>query len=221
MRADLINNGGFETGDLTGWTEADQAGGSGSWFVSSSTSTPLSGHLTVGPASGEFYAVTDQTGPGSHALLQSFTVSPGSTVTLSFDMFVNNYGGGVFIPGGASDHYNVFPNEHGRVDILTSSATAFDTASGVVTNLYNGADAGTPPNAYTHYSFDITPFVGSGGTFQLRFAEADNQGFFNVGVDNVSISVASVPEPASLSLILSIGALGTLGYTIRRRKHTQ
>lgn len=94
---ELITNGGFETGTFLGWTEFDQAGGSGSWFVSSSTTAPLSGLSTVGPASGSFYAVTDQTGPGAHVLLQSFTVAPGSSsVILSFDMFVNDYDGGPF-----------------------------------------------------------------------------------------------------------------------------
>jgi uncharacterized protein (TIGR03437 family) len=85
--------------------------------------------------------------------------------------------------------YTAVPNEHGRVDILTAGATAFDTGAGVLRNLYLGVDAGGNPHVYTSYTFDITSTVGgAGGTFQLRFAEADNQGNFNMGVDDVSIT---------------------------------
>jgi hypothetical protein len=66
---------------------------------------------------------------------------------------------------------------------LTSGATPFDTGAGVLENLYIGADAGGNPHPYTHYVFDITSLVG-GGTFQIRFAEVDNQLFFNLGVSS-------------------------------------
>ena len=42
---------------------------------------------------------------------------------------------------------------------------------------------------------------GGGGTFVLRFAEVDNQLFFNQGVDNVSIEVVPAPASAMLGLI--------------------
>ncbi|HRI16081.1 MAG TPA: hypothetical protein PLX89_24040 [Verrucomicrobiota bacterium] len=80
--AELLVNGGFEAG-LSGWTVTDQAGSSGSFYAVSGTTTPLSGFGTVGPASGLQYGLTDQGGPGAHALSQSFTVAPGSTVWLS------------------------------------------------------------------------------------------------------------------------------------------
>jgi len=65
----LITNGGFETGTLAGWTSTDLPGGSGNWAVDDNDgATPLSGGSTVGSSSGSFYAVTDQGGPGTHAL---------------------------------------------------------------------------------------------------------------------------------------------------------
>lgn len=214
--AQLISNGGFESG-LSAWTVTDLAGGSGSWYAASGSSGPDSGNSTVGPFTGSGYALTDQTGPGTHSLTQSFSVSPGaSSVVLTFNMFVNSYGG-FFDNGGVLDHTGNTV-EFGRVDLLTAGAGAFDTGAGVISNLFSGIDSGTNPNPYTAYSFDITSLVSSGGTFQLRFAESDNAGFFNMGVDNVSIDAQSsaVPEPGSLVLI-SLGLFGMA--SLRKRKH--
>ena len=52
----------------------------------------------------------------------------------------------------------------------------------------------------------------------LRFAEVDNQGYLNMGVDNVSITeTAAVPEPAALTLC-GIASASMLGYAWRKRR---
>lgn len=159
----LITNGGFETGSLSGWTVVSQAGSTGNFFVLSGTTAPLSGLATVGPAGGSFYAVSDETGPSALVLLQPFTVSvPVSSVVLSFSMFANSYNGISINPGGL-DYTVAGANQHGRVDILRSGATPFDTGSGVLANFFLGADSGANPHVYTNYSFNITSLVGSGG----------------------------------------------------------
>jgi hypothetical protein len=50
----------------------------------------------------------------------------------------------------------------------------------------------------------------------MRFGEADNQFFFNQGVDNVSLPDGSVPEPSSIFLFGTV--LMATGYTLRRKR---
>lgn len=214
---ELITNGGFETGNFTGWTITNQTGGSGSWFVDVlGTTTPMSAHPTLATGgAGNFYAVTDQSGAGTHSLIQPFTVPwPTLSATLSFDMFVNDWDTGPIInPAGLN--YTAIPNQHARVDILSTAAGAFDTGAGVLANYYLGVDPGPNPHVFTHYVFDITSIVGAGGTFQLRFAEVDNQLFFNQGVDNVSLLIEPIPAPGAI-LLGSIG-VGLISWLRRRR----
>ncbi len=226
----LLTNGSFETGNLSGWTTA--ASGDGS-FQLGTTANDGSGHyltpgtqsFSVGPKSGFYYAVSDgsspdNAGPGAHALLQSFTLSgAASHVLLSFDMFVNDYNGaGALNVGGALDPTQATPTQYARVDILKGTASALSTdVSDILVNLYAGEDAGNPPNAYTHYQFDLTSFLPTGSTYQVRFAEVDNQFVLNQGVDNVSLT-AITPEPGTLGLLLGLTAFGGLLKTRLRRK---
>jgi hypothetical protein len=209
---ELITNGGFETGTFAGWTVTDQAGGSGSWFVDTpGTTTPLSGSATLPGGAGTFYAVSDQTGPGTHSLTQAFTVPwPTLSATLSFDMFVNDWDAGPLINPAGLD-YTAVLNQHARVDILSAAASPFDTGAGVLANFYLGVDPGIDPHSFTPYTLDITGIVGAGGTFQLRFAEVDNQLFFNQGVDNISILTEPVPAPGAILLgCIGVGLVGWL-----------
>ena len=202
----LITNGGFELGNLNGWTVNNS--GNGGVAASNSTSGPFSGLPTVGAASGSWYAATGQGGPGVHTLSQDFTVGGGVT-TISFDMFVNDWDGGPFCGAGLSITSGTV--ECGRVDVLTAGSGAFDTGAGVVANLYLGADPNhATANPYINYTFNLNLAAGS---YTLRFGEADNQSNFAVGVDNVS--VVNTPEPGSLALLGS-GLIGIAGGVRRK-----
>jgi hypothetical protein len=224
--AELITNGNFEAGSFVGWTGTDRAGGSGSFFLSTpGANTPLSGVFPTSAAGGlphgSFYAVSDQLGPGTHALAQGFVVAAGAgRVVLSFDLFVNDQSGiGPIVNPAGLDH-NAVPNQHARVDVLSAGAGPFDTGATVLGNFYLGVDLGVNPNPFAHYEFDITALVGAGGSFILRFAEVDNQGFLNAGVDNVSVFSTdpdTVPEPATLWLL----GIGMLAIGLARRRLTQ
>jgi hypothetical protein len=226
---ELITNGGFETGDFTGWTVDVQPGGAGAFFAADNSVPPGGGlfalpfgpNPSVGPRSGNFYAVSDQTGASAQTLIQSFTVpGPGLLVNLSFALFVNDWSGAGPIVNPAGLDYTATPNQHARVDLLTSAATAFDTSAGVLSTFYLGVDAGPGPHDYTDYNFDLTPFVGAGGTFQLRFADVETEGFLNQGVDNVSITatplVAAASEPTAI-LLVALGCVA-LSLALWRRR---
>ncbi|MDQ2946414.1 MAG: hypothetical protein M3Y27_10805 [Acidobacteriota bacterium] len=196
---ELIKNGNFDFPTATPstvipfWTTFNQPGGTGAFYVVSGTAPPPgTSAATVGPKSPPNYAGSFQGGPGAHALLQTFTVpSSSGKIVLSFDMFVNDYNNGCPSANPVLD-FTVNPNECARVDLLTATAAPLSTApADVIRNFYSGNDLplAANPHPYTHYSFDITANVVPGGTYQIRFAEADNQSFFNLGVDNVSILV--------------------------------
>ena len=212
--ANLLTNGDFETGDYTGWSVNTQAGSSGSLSVAANNggTSPASHYpYAANAAGGNWFSITDQSGPGSYALTQSFTLASASTVTISFQMFANNQAGGTFANG---RDYTTPTNQNAEVDLLVGGAGAFTNASSdIVGTFYGpGADTAGNPNPWTSYSSTLAL---AAGTYQIRFAETDNQLFFQQGVDNVSVTTAAVPEPGSMMLMLAgLGAVAT----IARRK---
>ncbi|MHC4427329.1 MAG: hypothetical protein ACYS0D_01830 [Planctomycetota bacterium] len=197
-----IVNGSFETGDFNGWTVAN-AGDFGDWIVAPAGFPLLSGGVAPVPTDGQFQAITDQDGPGSHVLYQEFVVPTGGT--LEFDMWWDNQAQAWFNDG-TLDLLN--PNQHARVDLMLPGTDPFSTA-GVdtlmnIVTLDNGPFAG----GYDHIVADISAFAGQ--TVRLRFAEVDNQFFFNYAIDNVFVTVA--PSPSALAL------LGLAGLAGRRRR---
>lgn len=210
----LIDNGGFETGDFTGWTTS-AINTSGDVTVTSGAVAPISAFTTTGPSEGTYHALTGQSGPGAYAIIQSFTVPFNVTaLSLSFDMFAAS---DVPMVDGGLDP-NGTPTQNARVDILSSGAGAFDTGAGVVFSvLAPFTSSSFSAAAYSSFTQDLFGILTAGETYQLRFAEADNQLFLSMGVDNVSLmaSVSEVPVPAAG--LLMVGALGGLAG-LRRRK---
>jgi hypothetical protein len=226
--ANLIQNGGFEfdgfeTYTPTGWSisEVGQLGGvlaTDAWFSSAT------GYLTVGAASGSYYALLDNFAPSHVALSQSFSVGAQAlaSATLSFSWFANvqepatdfavHASGLDYTAGGTDD-----ANQHIRVDILRASATPFSTAaSDVVFSSFLGGVASAGPNGYATASFNLGGLLNANETYQLRFASVGNVGQMQTGIDNVSLTVTPVPEPETYALMLA--GLGLLGFAARRRK---
>ena len=202
--ADLISNGGFETGTFAGWTETDQAGGSGSWFViANGGNTPLNSATTPSLGTGgNFIAVTDQRGPGSHTLSQSFLATAGSTYILTFDSFGDDQSGAG--PIGVGTDYNTPRNQHYEVNLIGTGTNLIYTG-----NLTPG---------WASYSFDLSSLITSSGTYSVAFTEVDNQLFSHQGLDNVALNeTGGVPEPASWAMML-VGFAGIGGMVRSRRR---
>jgi hypothetical protein len=213
----LLLNGGFEAG-LAGWTVVDESGSSGTWFAQSSTLSPISGFGVPAPPEGTTAAMTDQANPGSHVLYQDFVVPLTVTVaTLQFEYFIQNLNGAFITP--ASLDFLAGQNQQARVDIMTTTADPFSVAPGdVLFNVYQTLVGDPAVSGYSLISVDLTALLQShlGETLRLRFAEVDNQFFFQNGVDAATLDVnaaVAVPEPATLTLV----GLG-LGAAWRRRR---
>jgi hypothetical protein len=201
---DLVTNGGFETGSFSGWTVVNS--GSGAFSTYSGTTSPISGYTIPAPAGGSFAALTDQPGPGSHLLYQNLAIPAGvPSATLAFDIFVANRNGTFYSPASLSE--SVTPNQQARVDIMTTSSSTSDVGAGVLRNLFQTQPGSTAVTGWTHYTFDVSAFAGS--TIRLRFAEVDNQFYFQFGVDNVSLKIGTGSSPATTLPEGSAGAPGT------------
>jgi len=182
-----VPNGGFETGDFTHWNVANNQAGDeeGDWFVYEGTTSPLSGFTIAAPPQGNFAATTDQGGPGTHVLYRNIKLESGMEHELSFYLYYRNRAG-EFFPRNTLD-FRVEPNQQYLVDILRPRANPLALNSDdTLTRLFR-TRAGDPNRLDpTLLTFNLTRFAGR--TVRLRFAEVDNQDFFQASVDRVSVT---------------------------------
>lgn len=193
---ELVTNGGFEGGPA-GWTIVDQVLGNGSWFISGVTTGPVSGLPIPAPAQGSTQAFSDQSGPGSHILYQDVTIPSMSTATLNLVLWYHNWAEAFYNPSPATLDYNIAPNQQFRIDIMDPTASLSDVGAGVLLNVYQSKPNDPPVLGYTVITANLDAFAGQ--VIRLRFAEVDNQLFFNVGVDAVSIEAQPIVPVASRS----------------------
>ncbi len=175
---DVAVNGGFESGDFTGWQQFP------------------SGTQTVAgfdPTEGLFAANLDNTNPGSASLIKNNNVgigvvNPGDPITITFDAR------GAFGVGGvafAEFFSEISGGGTSASEILGGAPLALDP----------------DPAVWKSFSFNTVagPDVSGGVTLQLTATTgADPSSSASVFYDNVVIDV--VPEPTSLAL-LGLGGL--------------
>ena len=185
-----IANGDFESGNLTGWTVSDV--GSGSWSNYTGTVSPISGFEIPAPPQGLRAAVTDQTGPGRHVLYQEITLEADHDHTLSFTLYYVNRAGAFFTPA-TLDPFASGPNQQYRVDVMRPGTPVDAVDASVLRTLFLTKPGDALTLAPTPMTFDLSEWAGQ--TVRLRFAEVDNQLFFQAAVDDVRI--VSVPRNAA------------------------
>lgn len=204
---ELVVNGGFETGDFTGWTSTGQMAGLG--FVPNNGSfNPPGPGSPLPPIAGGFDAVSAQTSPAVNSLTQVVTVPAGVvSAVFSWSDRIRN-----FANGGFSD-----PNQELRVLLE-------DTSGGLIQEVFS-TDPGDPrqvigPIART---FDLTSVLQGweGQDVQISFEQQDNLGFLNATIDDVSLVVdvasnGAIPEPTMLMIWAGL-ACGTIAPAARRR----
>jgi hypothetical protein len=183
--ADVVTNGDFETGNLSGW-QIDVTGGppgSGTWFAYTGTSSPLNDFTVPAPPQGRFGAITDQSGAATRILYQDIHVPTGGSAQLSLFVYYNSQAP-MFSPdtldstGGANQQY--------RVDVMRSSAPLDSVASGdVLVNVFRTQTGSSQSLGPTQKTADLTPYAGQ--TVRIRLAEVDNQLFLNAAADAISV----------------------------------
>jgi len=196
-QASLINNGGFETGDFTGWvvTTNGSGGCDTDWNVSD-TGTATGCTAVADPIEGIYAAFNslDGNGPQTFRLEQAFLVPMDiSSAEISWaDTAIWNVGGTA----------RTF-----TVDLLGTS------------NIFTKSFVGTGTQDWTTRSFDLTTILQDNEGMMLSLAFTMNipqvfTGPAGFGLDSVALN-AVVPVPAAVWLF-GTALIGFIGFSRRR-----
>lgn len=218
-----IINGGFETGDYTGWTLLETSGvpSFGTWGIASNGQTINPGDSVFDHYDGvdvvqnspglprtyntldgsDFMAIQLQTGPEYHFGANQVMTLASDALTLEWDMFYDNHAGEFLVN---DDPVNLTGQFLAIVLLDAAGINVLDTA--FITNPGDPLSIGM-----THFVHDISAFAGQ--TVMLAIQMDVDLFFFDAGFDNFQITEA--PEPGTLAL-LGIGLFG-LGLARRRK----
>jgi hypothetical protein len=185
----LVQNGGFETGDFTGWARLDSTAGTGGFYVVGDV-VPVTGQVVRPPPEGAYAAVTDQDAAGTHILYQDVVLPPERTATLRLTIYLLNAATDYMIAptaGLAADHSE--PNQQFRVDVMDPTEDVTTIGFGMYRYVYQTRPGDSLATGYRTLTADLTAFAGR--TVRIRLAEVDNQGHLFVGVDAVDVEVTN------------------------------
>jgi hypothetical protein len=166
----LILNGGFETGTFTNWTISNTSS-SGTWVINNGSYVPPGPGGTMAPYAGGFSALSEQTGGGTHTLYQDVTIPAGAaSAVLSWaDRIRNEY---TSYTSAQYFHVEIRQTNNSVLQVAFSTQPGFPLI-----------------NNWTNRSVNLSAYAGQ--TIRIAFVESDSLFYFNVGVDNVSLAVAT------------------------------
>ncbi len=203
---ELLQNGGFETGDFTGWTTttniADQltpwnVGGSGGGFFG--ITSPLDGNFSA-------YNGFDGAAGLEYNLFQDFAIAANNTATLTTNHRIQYNSLGI-----PSTLNRLF-----EISILDLSNNLLQTlfSQSVMMNGASDTDLGWVAN-----TFDVSSFAGQTVRLNFRqFIPESYTGPANFQLDNISLNAtpnsatppADVPEPGTVAALALMGVSGLL-----------
>jgi len=198
-----VVNGGFETGDFTGWA-VRQSTGAGRWYAHKGTEPPIEherGAVSVQPPpQGAFAAITDQANPETLLLYQDLQLEPGTAYKLSLLAYYDSYSA-LTIP--SPDTLSVDEevlgskaNQQFRIDVIKPEAAPDTVAPGdILATVFQTRDGGARKMEPTRFVADLAPFAGQ--TVRLRIAVAVTEEVLNAGIDAVSLSSPDGTFPQS------------------------
>src|SRR5262249_15275346 len=148
---------------------------------------------------------------------------PLGNFTLSCAFFINSEAD-YAVPEPETLDPNVSPNQQARIDIMDPNAPVDDVGAGVLQNILftRPGDPGDPVNPMRGY-VRFSAALAGGRTIRVRFAEVDNQFFFNFGLDGCVLGTERVPAPvldakALAAVMVALLGLGTVSVSRRRRR---
>jgi hypothetical protein len=163
------------------------------WFAYTGHISP-SGFTIPAPPSGHYAAVSDQIGPGSNTLFQTFRVPAHATLSMTLwyrNRNVQFYSPQMLVPDQAR-------NQQLRITITRPDAGLYSLKPADMLATVFATEPGDPASLgpkQIHY--DLSALAGQ--LVRLRITEVDNQFFFQVGVDNVTVSDGTSATALTLS----------------------
>jgi hypothetical protein len=181
--AAIVTNGGFETGNLSGWQQL-QDSPFGTWEVYTGNLTPAFGRPVPIPPEGTHAAITEQSNESLQILYQDVTLPrAGSEIQLSLFAYYTAYAP---ITSPENLDPGLPPNEQYRIDVMKPSAALDSVSSGDILATAFRTLSGDPTSlGPTLKTADLSAFAGQ--TVRIRLAVVVTEDVLNAGADAIGV----------------------------------